>query len=556
MLNKLKNSFFTNISSILYLSIFNYIIFCVHKNYNFFHSLKKYNDFLFIFSTFTIFYFIISFFNSKIKKFFSSLIIFFFSLLFLIEAILYYNFNSIISLNFIQILYETNSKETIEFLETYLTLSNILFFGFAFIFLLIFYFILNFSMKKLIQKEKITDKKFIIILILIVFSFFHDLIKDSFEKNLDKFDCSRIINLIQENKKNIEIYNNLSQILKNDDTVILENNSSIKNFVLILGESISRNHMSLYNYQHKTTPLLDTLKEEGNLFVFNDVISPHAQTIPAIKKIFSFLSYENENKKDWYEYKNLINIMNKAEYKTFWYSNQESYGKYGNIPAAIASLTDYSFFNTTKEALDNDLYDMFLDTFSEIQKNRGGKNFIVFHLLGAHASYNNRYPSNFNYFNKKDYSFKFDSKYNDRVIEYDNAILYNDFVISNIISLFKDQESIVLYFPDHAEETLDFREFIGHGDTNYSKYMLEIPFIIFVSDKLKNSNPDLIENIKNSVNNPYMTDDVIHTILDILNINTPDLDKTRSIINPNFNKNRKRILIDGKDYDASLKNNL
>lgn len=86
--------------------------------------------------------------------------------------------------------------------------------------------------------------------------------------------------------------------------------------------------------------------------------------------------------------------------------------------------------------------------------------------------------------------------------------------------------------------------------------MLEIPFIIFVSDKLKNSNPDLIENIKNSVNNPYMTDDVIHTILDILNINTPDFDKTRSIINPNFNKNRKRILIDGKDYDASLKNNL
>lgn len=553
MLKHLKSYFFYNINSILYLSIFNYVLFCIHKHYDFFHSLKKYNDFLFIFSTFTIFYFIISFFNSKIKKFFSNLIIFFFSLLFLIEAILYYNFNSIISLNFIQILYETNSKETIEFLETYLTLSNVLFFCFISIFLFIFYFILSSLIKKLIKKEKITDKKFIIILILIIFSFFHDLIKDSFEKNLDKFDCSRIINLIQENKKNIDIYNNLSIILKNDDTIILENNSSIKNFVLILGESISRNHMSLYNYQHKTTPLLTALKEEGNLFVFNDIISPHAQTIPAIKKIFSFLSYENENRKEWYDYKNLINIMNKAEYKTFWYSNQESYGKYGNIPAAIASLTNYSFFNTTKEALDNNLYDTFLNTFDKI---KGEKNFIVFHLMGAHASYNNRYPDNFNFFNKNNYNFKFKSKYNDRVIEYDNAILYNDFVVSNIISLFKDQESIVLYFPDHAEETLDFREFIGHGDSKYSKYMLEIPFLIFISDKLKNSNPNLIKNIKNSVNNPYMTDDVIHTILDILNINTPDFDKTRSIINPNFNKNRKRILIDGKDYDSDLKNNL
>ena len=117
--------------------------------------------------------------------------------------------------------------------------------------------------------------------------------------------------------------------------------------------------MSLYNYQHKTTPLLDSLKEEGNLFIFNDVISSHSQTLPSVKKMFSFLSYENENRKEWYEYENLLNIIKKAGYKTFWYSNQETFGKYGNITAALASLSSHSFFNDpfseNKDSFDNDL---------------------------------------------------------------------------------------------------------------------------------------------------------------------------------------------------------
>ena len=39
-----------------------------------------------------------------------------------------------------------------------------------------------------------------------------------------------------------------------------------------------------------------------------------------------------------------------------------------------------------------------------------------------------------------------------------------------------------------------------------------------------------------------MTDDFIHTILDIANISTTDFDETRSIINPNFNKKYKKFI--------------
>lgn len=551
---KLKDYFFLNLSSIFFLTFFNFIIFCIHRNYNFISSLRKLNDFLFIFSVFSFIYFFISFFKNKIKNVISNFILFSFSLLFLIEIFLFYNFHSIISARFIQIFYETNKNEATEFLETYLTMPNILFIIFTVLFLFIIFLLLNFFSKKLISFNKISNKKFIFILFLLIFFFFHDLLKDSYEKNMAKFDFCRIYNLIEENKKNIDIYKNLSKILKNNDISILKNDSSIKNIVIILGESTAKNHMSLYNYSHKTTPNLDNLKKEGKIYVFNDVISSHSQTLPSVKKMFSFLSYENENKNEWYEYDNLLNIMNKAGYETFWYSNQEAFGKYGNITAALASLTSHSFFNDpyveNKNSFDNDLIKLFSTTFDAIKNE---KNFIVFHLMGAHSTYKERYPKSFNYFNPKDYNFNVKSKYNKRVIEYDNAILYNDFVISNIINLFKNKEAIIIYVPDHGEEILDFREFYGHADTNYSKYMLEIPFIIFVSDKLKQNNISLTKNIEASLNNPYMTDDFIHTILDIAKIYTIDFDETKSIINPKFNKNRKRILVDKKNYDTDLK---
>ena len=40
----------------------------------------------------------------------------------------------------------------------------------------------------------------------------------------------------------------------------------------------------------------------------------------------------------------------------------------------------------------------------------------------------------------------------------------------------------------------------------------------------------------------------LHTILDITGIKTPEFQETRSIINPYYNQERKRIFLD-KDYD-------
>ena len=76
--------------------------------------------------------------------------------------------------------------------------------------------------------------------------------------------------------------------------------------------------------------------------------------------------------------------------------------------------------------------------------------------------------------------------------------------------------------------------------------------IIWTSEQFKKNYPSKINCIENALEKPYMTDDMIHTILDLAGIKTQEFDETRSLINVNFNSKRKRIY-HNQDYDSELK---
>ena len=59
--------------------------------------------------------------------------------------------------------------------------------------------------------------------------------------------------------------------------------------------------------------------------------------------------------------------------------------------------------------------------------------------------------------------------------------------------------------------------------------------------------------IQAAVDNPYMSDDMIHTMLDIVDVQTADYDPARSIINRQFDASRPRFF-DDKNYDTEIKN--
>ena len=175
--------------------------------------------------------------------------------------------------------------------------------------------------------------------------------------------------------------------------------------------------------------------------------------------------------------------------------------------------------------------------------------------MGSHNRYEMRYPSAFAQF--KSDSISGVEKYVDKaqVAAYLNSVLYGDFIVSEIFKHFAESDSIVIYFSDHGEEVYDWRSFIGHSDSKISRFMVEIPFIIYVSDSFIQKHPTLYKRIQKASNQRYMNDDLIHTLLDIAGINLKGYEAKRSILSEDTSILDERVRYIGnkenaKDYDS------
>ena len=538
VLEKIKNEFNENFGKVLLLTFLNYFLFGVNRiflgKYMWTPLWSKSSRLVINFIAFYIFIFgivfLISIFGEKIKKVLVRAFILLSYLIFIVELFLMYVFRTVINNTTVQTALETNKNESREFIQQYL---DIKFFVILFIIIIAGYFISKI-------KVKVNSKILCVILLLGVVV---QLVR--VKHNIAQMPIQRLVKGVQNGISNKKIYEDLIKKM-NTNVVLTKNNSHNDNIVLIIGESTKRSHMGLYDYTLDTNPLLKNISK-NNLFVYTDVISPHAQTIPSLKKILTF--YDMQSEKEWYTYTNIIDIMKKSGFKTYWFSNQESKGIFANVTVAFSNRTNFVFFNDNISNGDesNNKFDEEIVTESTKTIDFKKKNFVIYHLLGTHSSYKDRYPQSFNKFNSSFYT-DIDNQKQKRIISYyDNAVLYNDFVVNSIIDLYKNTSSVVIYLSDHAEELYERRDFYGHGEDNLSKYTVEIPFLIYVSDKFIENYPDKVEKIKESVSRPYMTDDVIHTILDISDIETTEYDPTRSVINDKY-ISRDRML-HGKSYD-------
>lgn len=356
---------------------------------------------------------------------------------------------------------------------------------------------------------------------------------------------------------NIAAYKDIDSKM-NKTPQIIEQGEGPDTVVLIVGESTARNHMHIYGYPAKNTPYFEKMKNNGELAVFSDVISSHAITIASIREIFTF--HDAEACDEWYEYPNMIDIMNAAGYKTHWISNQESSGIWGNTALLFANRCDTVHFTHIRESReyacskDEELFPL-LD--GEINDDR--KNFYVLHLMGTHGLYYNRYPYLFSKFSASDVN-DMELAVGGRhhrpseqleIAQYDNAVYYNDYVVDSLIDRFKNKDALVIYISDHGENVYDGKRSIaGHVEENPDNYMLEIPMVIWASPEYRQKHVKKWAAIQAAVNRPYMTDDIIHTVLDIAGIRTPEWNPGKSVISPEFDFSRTRT-IDGKAYEKS-----
>lgn len=327
---------------------------------------------------------------------------------------------------------------------------------------------------------------------------------------------------------------------KTNRVEIVSDNSDVPYFVFVIGESESPHFMNLYGCKYDSTPYFKELEKTGNLFAFTDVIAPRSVTALVMPYLLSFMS-SADNEKDIMKYDPIVDVFNKAGYQSFWLSNHEKITKDLSYSTYMSSRCDFAEFTAKSTqnleffsglTLRDEVMLPHFDVFLEEKASGRDKNLFVFQLMGSHILYKDRYPDSFAKFKESDID-GFLPNQKKIVAEYLNSVLYTDHILNEIIKRLKDKEAIFVYVSDHGEEMWQ-GGFQGHSPANLSTYMVDVPMIIWVSDKYKEKHPKTVEAIKNAIKRPYMTDSLVHTLLDLAKIKTKQYDPTKSIINDKF----------------------
>lgn len=334
------------------------------------------------------------------------------------------------------------------------------------------------------------------------------------------------------------------------------------NIVLIIGESYGKLHSQQYGYFMPTTPRQIKREKSGLLVPFSDVVAPWNLTSFVFKNVFSL--HVVGEKGEWCDYPLFPSLFRKAGYHVTFITNQF-------LPKAKQAVYDFSggfFLNNPElsaamfDSRNQQLYRFdrgLLDDYDKNQQQHNtDHNLIIFHLLGQHVKYNQRFPSDRRHFKAEDYEKKradLNGKQRNVLADYDNAVLYNDSIVDAIISRFEDKEAIIIYMPDHGEECYEGnRGFIcrNHSaaiDYDLAHYEFEIPFWIFCSYKYAAKHPDIYKEIIGAKNRRFMTDALPHMLLYLAGIHTKDYHAEYNILSPQYNEMRPRILKNTTDYD-------
>ena len=222
----------------------------------------------------------------------------------------------------------------------------------------------------------------------------------------------------------------------------------VQNIILIVGESMRYDHMSLFGYQRPTTPFLDSLKSRPE-FIYKKSISSGTCTSVAHPAFMNMMREPGHLSLIDEKTVNLLKLAKSQGFKTVWISAQESKLLYriGDqyLDVFITSDSGYTLQFTKKG--DEAILDLVKNVPLE------NKNFIILHLRNLHSPYQKNYRH-------KGTAFDFYPLIGDRLTStnnaYDNAMHYYDFVMSQIIQHFEKAfqnkgPSCIVFTADHGE---------------------------------------------------------------------------------------------------------
>lgn len=269
-----------------------------------------------------------------------------------------------------------------------------------------------------------------------------------------------------------------------------ENN--IENIVVVIGESARKDALHLYGNNVLTTPEID--KRINNLLIYDNAIAPSSLTNTAVTLMLSKQLPSN----DFSITKNNDNIISLANatniWQTYWISTQEKVGVFANMYSTINRNALNQYW------VNNPQYDFeVLHYFKKSISDKNKKRLIFIHIKGSHTTVSKRYPSTYNRFQNDKRQF---------VNEYNNSILYTDYVLDEIIKQVENTKSIVIYVSDHGQSIVE-----GGYKHSFTKKGVDVPFFIWHSNSVDKSLKKV-----GRIEEPISTTNLYNIVSDYMNI--------------------------------------
>jgi glucan phosphoethanolaminetransferase (alkaline phosphatase superfamily) len=323
-----------------------------------------------------------------------------------------------------------------------------------------------------------------------------------------------------------------------------EHNDRPEIVIMVIGESSRYDRWSVNGYARDTNPLL---KQEANLVTLPDVITAVSATRLSVPVIIS-RKPSMQSLKDGFSEKSFLTAYKEAGFKTYWLSNQISFGQFDTPVSVFAKEADVIQFMNLGGFTNNSNFDqILLEPLQHAIADPAPKKLIVLHTLGNHWNYSQRYPKDFDRWQPS--LFGVDKPvYTDTKIKpqlnnsYDNSILYTDWFLSQVIGQLKGTQQLtsMVYVADHGQTLYDGTcnlAFHGHN----TQYEFHVPALVWYSDEYKERYPEKIRQLIRHRKARLATENIFHTLLDLGDIQYEDEKLEWSFINKQFKQHKRYV---------------
>lgn len=331
--------------------------------------------------------------------------------------------------------------------------------------------------------------------------------------------------------------------------------------VLVIGESYSKHHCQLYRPDYlPTTPRLARLRDEGNLCVLDDVVSPFNLTSNVFKRMFS--TWDESCPDDWTQHTLFPAVFRRAGYDVHFVTNQFTIGSTNSWDVAGATIFNRPHLSslqfTTRNPSTHQYDDELIADIPPIDSMAVRPTLLIVHLIGQHVDYASKYPPHLRRFTADDEQTPFGGQQGrELAAHYDNATLFNDLVVDSIFRLFADRDAVGIYLSDHGEEVYDWRDQFERTNEatitpEMARYQYEVPFMFYLSDRFQSLHPELTDAVRAAAHRPFITTDLPHLLFHLAGIATPEYKERLDLLSPQYDQHRRRILRDEVDYDELI----